>query len=516
MSDDTQLDKRVSDLERQISMFEKMLLTLSGALDQHFKKYDLVISTQQQQIVDLNAVISTLLNDQFRHTEITREKLSSTLHGISATSISVANTINTEHRVPSYSSMKNVSNQNSISISKPNNESINNSNPDQRTNLHILQSLPTRTTTARTTTISSSSSSSTVPTTGLNTTAPTTITSSNGTANNDSSMSENAVTDLTQATQLMNTSSLVGPNQTNTSSTDAINASHHDLNDNRINVNSILQQSESTGSLPIHIGRQDNKNSSIAPQFTDNHDNDIHFTDVSNSVLGNSSSTVKNGTNTTSTTLSSSIVQGNPTIVPSVDASSLAKSISSTSTNSPSVTKDGLAMLQLGKNDSGNNTGNNNNDETRNEGISDTNENQDDNEISGTGTPNNEDDDIFKSKSGRKKKKNVYVGDFQFLKSPHSVMDLWKEYTEGINGQPSIRELESIYQTGWRRDPAVNKRFSRRKVLYKAIETGLNRGYSLDYIIKILEDYRYVDRNKNQKRPIGWIFHSANIPDILR
>ncbi|GCE99939.1 hypothetical protein ZYGM_001616 [Zygosaccharomyces mellis] len=111
---------------------------------------------------------------------------------------------------------------------------------------------------------------------------------------------------------------------------------------------------------------------------------------------------------------------------------------------------------------------------------------------------------------------NVFTGKFQFLKSPHSVKEVWKEYVEGINGQPSIREMEHLYQTGWRRDPAVNKRYARRKVLWKAIENGLGRGYSLEYIINLLEEYRYIDRGKGIKHPIGWICQNHNIPEILR
>lgn len=118
--------------------------------------------------------------------------------------------------------------------------------------------------------------------------------------------------------------------------------------------------------------------------------------------------------------------------------------------------------------------------------------------------------------AGRKRKRSVFMGNFQFLKSPHSVMDIWKEYTEGINGQPSIKEMESLYQTGWRRDPAVNKRYSRRRVLCKAIETGLSKGYSLEETVNLLEDCRVIDHEKGLKQPIGWLCQGHSIPDELR
>ncbi|CAB4256793.1 similar to Saccharomyces cerevisiae YOL116W MSN1 Transcriptional activator involved in regulation of invertase and glucoamylase expression [Maudiozyma barnettii] len=105
---------------------------------------------------------------------------------------------------------------------------------------------------------------------------------------------------------------------------------------------------------------------------------------------------------------------------------------------------------------------------------------------------------------------------FKFLKSPHSVLDVWKEYTSGIQGQPSIKEMETIYQATWRRDSATGKRYSRRKPLWKAIEIGLARGYTLEYIIDILENARYVDEAKKAKHPIGWLSQTTNIPDILK
>lgn len=105
---------------------------------------------------------------------------------------------------------------------------------------------------------------------------------------------------------------------------------------------------------------------------------------------------------------------------------------------------------------------------------------------------------------------------FKFLKSPQSVMEVWKEYTDGIEGQQSIKEMETIYQATWRRDAATNKRYSRRKPLWKAIEVGLAYGYTLEYIIDILENARYIDETKQGKHPIGWLSQTANIPDVLK
>lgn len=117
---------------------------------------------------------------------------------------------------------------------------------------------------------------------------------------------------------------------------------------------------------------------------------------------------------------------------------------------------------------------------------------------------------------GKKKKRKIYVGQIEFLNSPQSVMDIWNEYTEGIKGQPSLKEMELIYHTSWRRDPAVNKRFHRRKVLCKAIERGLDRGFSLQDIVQLLENSRIIDKDRGLKQPIGWLCQGINIPDVLK
>ena len=109
-----------------------------------------------------------------------------------------------------------------------------------------------------------------------------------------------------------------------------------------------------------------------------------------------------------------------------------------------------------------------------------------------------------------------HIKTFKFIKSPKSVFDIWNEYTKGFSGQPSIKEMEAIYKTDWRRDPAVNKRYARRKVLWKAIENGLAKGFTLDYTIELLEDHRCSDRFKGVKEPIGWLCQRSSIPEALR
>ena len=82
MNEQSLLTTRIADLERQIAMYERLFQTFSAKLDHHFKKYDLVINSQQQQINALSDVISTLLNDQYRYAGILRDKMMSTLDGV--------------------------------------------------------------------------------------------------------------------------------------------------------------------------------------------------------------------------------------------------------------------------------------------------------------------------------------------------------------------------------------------------------------------------------------------------
>lgn len=384
------LEERVANLERQITMFERMVHMLSGTLDNHFKRYDVVISSQQQQISELNAVLSTLLNDQHRHSEVLREKLSGALHGISATAASLNNTIH--------------------SVSRFNNRSM---DPDSIFGEILGNVSPTNSNTN---------------------------TSSSANKSNGESADVNAVNEESRAyDQRYNDN-----NNSNGSGNNRNSISKH--NGGSTNNNSIQSGDErhfppsllSYGDFGQLQDPEANNESANPARSTTNQVPQSLYNDPANPV----------------TAVTSNITSKND-LQPSV--------------NDPNDEMD----------------------------------------------PDLKEEQYITTK-GRKRKRSIYVGSFQFLKSPHSVMEVWKEYMEGINGQPSIREMETIYQTGWRRDPAVNKRYSRRKVLCKAIETGLARGYTLDYIVNLLEDYRYIDREKGLKQPIGWICQGNNIPDILR
>lgn len=386
------LGDRVVNLERQIAMFERMVHMLSNNLDDHFKRYDLIISTQQQQISELNAVLSMLLDDQHRYTEVLREKLSGALHGISSTAASVNDTIHT--------------------VTRFNNRSF---EPD-----NIFGEIL-------------------------------------GHPNNGSGAT---VDDKANGNPTLGTS--VPYDQRYNDGNNDNNGSHNAHSNNSSGSNNKIKHTDDPNSNSRGDERQ------FGPSI-------ISYEDFS--PLNNSQNQPHNSTSATS----NPSALGEHSMYP--DSNGSAGQVSTVAI--PGSERQGDHRHPQGT-------------ETNGELDSGITEEQ------------------YLTMTGRKRKRSIFMGNFQFLKSPHSVMEVWKEYTEGINGQPSIKDMESMYQTGWRRDPAVNKRYSRRKVLCKAIETGLAKGYSLEYTINLLEEYRYIDREKGLKQPIGWICQGHNIPDLLR
>lgn len=51
-----------------------------------------------------------------------------------------------------------------------------------------------------------------------------------------------------------------------------------------------------------------------------------------------------------------------------------------------------------------------------------------------------------------------------------TVTDVWREYKDGLGGNPSVEFMEKEYGTAWRKDRKESRFFSRRKELYGAIK----------------------------------------------
>lgn len=374
---------RITELERRLIMFENMFHALSGKLDQHFKKYDVIIQSQQQQIKELNSIVSTLLNDQVRNAEILRDKLSNSVSGISAQSNLITGVPNThQHQTHHNNTQINQQQQQSslqndfrrrstLAFSQPGTEEffedmLNNDN------------------------ISMANDPSTTATTNRTT----------STINNNSTLGRQA--DKVSSMQQIDTH----PHITFMDKQPAIiKESYHPTSDPTRKASMEIE-------YPAHVTEYNNHTSVAIP----------------------SQHLPQSNGNTTITYLNK-MVHTNP---------------------------DDNVTLKF-----------------RNNGV-------------------------------------LPIHNFQFIKSPHSVREIWLEYVEGIKGRPSIKEMENIYHSSWRREPAVTKRYARRKVLCKAIETGLKRGYDLENIINVLENHRIVDHEKGTKQPLGWLCQPANIPQAFK
>ena len=385
------LHERVEEIERRIVLFEDLFHAFSSRLDKHFEKYDKLIHSQQKQIVELNSVVGTMLNDQAKHSDHLRNKLINSINNINSSSSNK----NSHRQGGSYSSTSSTitTNRNSKAMK--------------------ANSLPAHVT------------RNTVPQLIDNPTNSSTHIHGHNTGN-DAGISNNddIFNDLIDGTAANNdASNVVIPMHKPVYGRKC----RHDSND--------VQDNETFADTLI----------SDPKDLMDKHNIHNPLNDVYKPAPGMFQHTSSDDA------LSSTSEQ-------------LQNTLNNVSTSSNKTKKN--------------------------------------------------------SNTGPTQKKRKYKpsgnGPFKFLKCPQSVLEVWKEFTDGIEGQPSIKEMETLYQATWRRDSATNKRYARRKPLWKAIEVGLARGYTLEYVVDILETTRYVDATKQSKHPIGWLSQTSNIPESLK
>ena len=68
-----------------------------------------------------------------------------------------------------------------------------------------------------------------------------------------------------------------------------------------------------------------------------------------------------------------------------------------------------------------------------------------------------------------------------------TVPELWREWSSGLGGQPSIQSLESLYSAAWRPDAKDRVLFSRRKVIIDEIYAREANGVSLETVVEEVE-----------------------------
>ena len=362
------LQKRVEGLERQISMYERLFQSFSSKLDHHFKKYDVLVSSQQQQINILTEALSTMLNDQYRYNEILRDKLGTALSSVSATHVNIAGLSNQRMQ--------------------------DNQKQQQQQQQQQQQTQP---------------------------------------LSNVTAFLEDFIAPDVPLSNAVPRRAKLGSFQTK--QTTALNPT----------------PDQDTGFRPLEVDVP--VPSGVAVEDSQQQ--------VQQQQIQNNSGSGKRKHRTTNGDGSSS------------------KKINRSLPMPDSTSADGHRQSQ----------------EPQASHIA---------------------DEKYYTSRGQSKKRKVYTGNFKFFNSPQSIMDIWKEYTEGFEGQPSIKEMEQMYHVSWRREPAMNKRYHRRRVLCKAIERGLEKGFHLDDVLRMLEDARVIDAERGTKHSISWICQFSHIPEILR
>lgn len=463
------ISDRIIELERRIVLYEAMFHGLSGKLDQHFKRYDMTIKAQQQQISDLNVLICELLNQQVKNAELTRDKL---YHYIPHPPIQTVQSTLNSFATNTHTSFNSGSDDDEIEnpqiLSRPN-----------KTNgeaIYKRNSVGSNKTTERHVNINNNAR--VLPTANSDTLFDDMLdeglhsnneTKNLGTVEKSTFVREkfDAAMKIHETNNNRNNSS-ISNNTENTACNNTID-SNHNANNNNMNNNNNYSSSNNTSTITT---------STAVNRSKDNHNN--------NNINSNNH---KN--------------------------SSHRRSVSDNVNESHSHSKYSMFQLETNK---GHSNGNNASKNVSTNKANNSNVKMTNNRISKTtnGKINKARLSNIHLPSSSSPANTDKIQDFKFMKSPHSVRDIWLEYVEGTDGQPSIKQMEFMFQAGWRREPAMNKRYSRRKVLWKAIETGLQKGYKLDEIIKILEDYRCIDKNNGIKQPIGWLCQANNIPEMFR
>ncbi|KAK8070065.1 hypothetical protein PG994_006681 [Apiospora phragmitis] len=71
-----------------------------------------------------------------------------------------------------------------------------------------------------------------------------------------------------------------------------------------------------------------------------------------------------------------------------------------------------------------------------------------------------------------------------------TVEEVWKEYREGMDGQPAIEELDATWGSRWRPEPRGRTWYSRRKVIWDKIKDFIAEGMEEDEAVKEVEKLR--------------------------
>lgn len=71
-----------------------------------------------------------------------------------------------------------------------------------------------------------------------------------------------------------------------------------------------------------------------------------------------------------------------------------------------------------------------------------------------------------------------------------TVEEVWKEYREGMDGQPAIEKLDAVWGSRWRPEPRGRTWYSRRKVIWDKIKEFMAEGMDEDSAVQEVEQLR--------------------------
>lgn len=71
-----------------------------------------------------------------------------------------------------------------------------------------------------------------------------------------------------------------------------------------------------------------------------------------------------------------------------------------------------------------------------------------------------------------------------------TVEEVWREYKEGIDGQPAIEDLDASWGSRWRPEPRGRTWYSRRKVIWDKIKEFMNDGLDEAAAVREVERLR--------------------------
>jgi Transcriptional activator of glycolytic enzymes len=105
------------------------------------------------------------------------------------------------------------------------------------------------------------------------------------------------------------------------------------------------------------------------------------------------------------------------------------------------------------------------------------------------------------------------------LISAHTVVDVWREYKEGIAGGPAVEQLERQWQSRWRPAAAQRTAWSRRKTVIDEVQRLIAAGLAPADAVAELEAQRgsstlrsLIDSLVERKRQPGQRRHAGRPP----